>query len=78
MTAPVHMNTVLQVFSKHHYDIGEVIVRRSRSRSRNFILSTTNQPKKIEELPGPPIEARQETEGATRHHVWGYSSIFFG
>jgi hypothetical protein len=28
----------------------------TRSRSRNFILSTTNQPKKIEELPGPPIE----------------------
>jgi hypothetical protein len=23
------------------------------TRSRNFILSTTNQPKKIEELPGP-------------------------
>ena len=39
----------------------------SRSRSRNFILSKTNPPVLIKELPGPLIEARQETTGATRH-----------
>jgi hypothetical protein len=30
-------------------------------------VATTNQPILIEELPGPLIEARQETTGATRH-----------
>jgi hypothetical protein len=41
----------------------------ARSRSNNFIISRTNQPILIEELPGlgPLIEARRETEGATRH-----------
>ncbi len=37
------------------------------TRSRNFILSKTSQPNLIEELPGPLVEARQETTEATRH-----------
>ncbi len=59
---------------------------RTRSRSRNFILSTTNQPKKIEELPGPSIEARQEREherelaGGSGHghgHGHGHDNFFY-
>ncbi len=41
--------------------VAVAVTTRSRSRSRSFILSTNKSTEKIEELPGPLIEARQET-----------------
>ena len=40
------------------------VVTRSRSRSRSFILSTTNQPKKIEELPSQKPDVERESAGS--------------